>query len=89
MKIEGDTVTFSTGRTVYVNCGIVGLGPDLNVTAGYDNGWFDPSGEQYDEDDMHDPQSHRYLTLAERAELADYMIQQWMRFKALPEIPPL
>lgn len=88
MKINGDEVTFSTGRRVYVNCGIVGLGPDLRVSAGYDNPWFDPSGEQYDEDDVQNPQSARYLTLAERTELADYMIQQWMRFKVLPEGAP-
>ncbi len=75
MRVEGDNVVFSTGRKVYVNCGIIGLGPDLRVTAGYDNGWFDPSGEQYDEDDMQNPQSSRYLTLTERAELADFMIE--------------
>ncbi len=85
MKIEGDQVTFSTGKQVYVNCGIIGLSPDLDVSAGYDNGWFSPSWFSptagYDEDDVADPQSPRYLTRLEQVELADYMLDQWRAFK--------
>jgi hypothetical protein len=73
MKIEGDTVTFSTGRVVDVNRGIIGIDDELGVTAGYDNGWF---YEGYTE-----PDDNYYLTPAERIELADYMILQWQRFK--------
>ena len=36
MIIENDTVTFSTGRQVYANGGIIGLAPNLEVTEGYD-----------------------------------------------------
>jgi hypothetical protein len=82
MKIEGDQVTFSTGKKVYVNCGIIGLSPDLDVSAGYDNGWFSPTDGWHDEDGIVDPQSRHYLTPAEQAELADYMLEQWQKFKA-------
>lgn len=37
--IDGeDTVTFSSGRAIKPNLGIVGIGPDGDVTEGYDNG---------------------------------------------------
>ncbi len=80
MKIEGDIVTFSTGKKVDVNCGIIGLSPDLDVSAGYDNGWFNADPFYWD-DDKANPQSSRYLTPDEQIELADYMVQQWLRFK--------
>lgn len=40
MKIENDKVIFSTGKTRPANCGIIGLGPDMEVTEGYDGLFF-------------------------------------------------
>lgn len=89
MKIDGDTVTFDTGKKVDVNCGIVGLSPDLSVYAGYDNSWFIPDPYYWDDEDKADPQSNHYLTPSERIELADHMIEQWTRFKvAALNVPP-
>lgn len=39
LKIDGNTVTFSSGRKVYANNGIIGLSPDLRVSEGYDGGF--------------------------------------------------
>ena len=72
MKIEGDTITFSSGRTAYANNGIVGLGPKMSVTEGYDGGIGWPPLEP-DEDS---------LTADDMGELADHMVAEWTRFKA-------
>jgi len=64
MRIDGDTVVFSTGRRVYANCGIIGLNPDLKVSEGYDGLFNDGDG----------------LIAEERKELAAYMIEQWKKF---------
>ena len=36
MRVEENKLIFSTGRTEYANSGIVGLGPDLCLSQGYD-----------------------------------------------------
>ena len=79
MKISEDgrdSFEFSTGTRAYANCHIIGLGPDMEVSGGYDqgfesdkwNGWEDEDGSQG-------------FTVAERIELADYMIEQWTKYK--------
>lgn len=72
MKIDGDTITFSSGRTTYANCGIVGLSDRLTVSQGSDGGIGWPPYDAGDHDD---------LTAADMVELADHMIEQWGRFK--------
>ena len=65
MKIEGDKVTFSTGKVKSANGGVIGLKPDGSVTEGaFYSSKFDV-----------------VLTDAECVELADYMINAWMKFK--------
>lgn len=76
MRIEGDTVIFSSGRRRDANCGIIGLSPDLHVTGGYDQGFYTPLQEGMPPGDQSNA-----LTPSERIELADYMIEQWQRFK--------
>ena len=72
MKIDGDTVIFSTGKERSANCGIIGLEPyHLEVTEGYDGGFH--NDDWWDEPDK--------LTAAEQIELADYMIELWGKFK--------
>ena len=68
MKIDGDWITFSTGKTRYAHGGIVGLGDDLEVTHGWDGSVWQPEESEY----MEDP-----LTADELRELADYMIALW------------
>ncbi len=78
IRIEADTIYFSSGRTAYANNGIVGLCPKLTISEGYDGGIPWPRSE-YDDPDEGD------LTAADMAELADYMIELWGKFKtALP-----
>lgn len=71
MRIDGDKVIFSTGTERYANRGIIGLDGELSVSEGYDGGfwevgWKAPGTE---------------LTRDELAELADYMIALWTKFK--------
>lgn len=70
MKIERDQVVMSTGRTFYANRGIIGLGPDLDVSYGYDGSF--PAW----------PRSWvgECMTEEERQELAAYMIEAWKAF---------
>jgi len=72
MKIVKDTVTFSTGKERYANCGIIGLAPDGEVTQGSDGGFWAREEAEYRDDP---------LTPAERLELADYMIERWKMFR--------
>ena len=74
MKIsEEDYFEFDTGKRVYAYRNKIGLGPDLSVTGGYDDGFY---GEGWDYSD----ETHG-LTVAEHIELADYMIEQWTKYK--------
>ncbi len=69
MRIDGDTVKFRNGREEYANCGAIGLGrngSNIVISGGYDDGF--PNAEP--------------LTMAERQELAEYMIIQWKLFGA-------
>ena len=79
MKIENNEVTFSTGKTRYANRGIIGLGPDMEVSQGYDGIFY--SGE--DEELYRD--SADLLSNTDLIELADYMIEQWKTFRSLHE----
>lgn len=74
MKIERSLITFTSGRTIKANDGIVGLAPDLSISGGYDTriGW--PTWLDPDEDG--------YVTAEDMRELADHMIEQWTRFKS-------
>ena len=75
MKIEGDNVIFSTGLEKYTNKGIIGLTPTLSVMHGYDGYFYEPKEEWMDEED------YEGLTNEEQIELADFMIEQWQKFK--------
>jgi len=75
LKIEKDTVTFSSGRIRSANCGIIGLGPDLHVSQGFDGGFWLGYEATWT------PKKDR-LTKEDLAELADFMIEAWQRFKA-------
>ena len=63
-----NTLTFSTGRSINCNCGIVGINAMLEVSEGYD-GELRPD---FDDEPW---------TPAEKAELADYMIGLWTQFR--------
>jgi len=71
MRVDGDYCVFSDGAKVYINGGIVGLGPDLETYGGYDGdlgiwvGDYDKFG----------------LTDNQRQELANYMIAKWTEYK--------
>lgn len=67
-SVDGDEIKFSTGKTIYANCGYVGISFDdeygYSVSEGYDGGIADNE-----------------LTRAERMELADLMIGLWSDYK--------
>lgn len=65
-NLDRDTIILSTGRTMYANCGIIGIDPELNVSQGYDGQLF-----RFGENS---------LTPEERREISDYMIDLWTRF---------
>jgi hypothetical protein len=75
---DREEYTFSSGRVGRANRGIIGIAPDLEVTDGYDGG-FDTTPPRrswaFDGDD------DLQFTPAERAELANYMIERWTAFK--------
>lgn len=57
----------STGREVYAWANVVGIDPNLEVFSGYDDDVVRPNDNDW--------------TAAEKAELADHMIELWTRFK--------
>lgn len=75
MKIEHDTIIFSSGKTRSANNGIVGLDADMCVFGGYDESVYcGVETESWrDEADR--------LTDAELDELADFMIERWTKFR--------
>ena len=77
MRIEGDKVIFSTGKTRYANCGIIGLSPRMDISEGYDGGFYNGPGDEE-------------LTKDELIEIADYMVEQWKKFKSyINQNPPV
>jgi len=65
--------TLSTGRTFYANCGIIGLSPEGDITEGYD-GFVDRHPQAF-------PAADPAFTPEEKAEIADFMIQQWEAYR--------
>jgi hypothetical protein len=79
--VNSDTITFSTGKTVYANNAIIGLCISDNedkvnkIFYGYDGALaLQESDYDYPSND---------LTSAECVELADKLIQQWTAFKLI------
>ncbi len=70
-----DHVFFSSGRKIYANGLIVGIGPgpEFDLHEGYDGGVEWPPTFPEDED---------VLTTDDMRELADMMIDRWQKFKA-------
>lgn len=69
-------ITFSSGKTIDPAFGVVGIGPDLALSDGYD-GRIDVAGEGA----AYDPAME--LTPAEVVELADLMIGRWQAIREL------
>jgi len=76
---ETSEVVFSSGRRRYHHAKIFGLAPDMEISYGYDGHFYSgQEGEEWRDDE--EP-----LTREDIAELADYMIEQWTKFrKQLP-----
>jgi len=71
---DGDGYVLSTGRRFYANRGLIGINPEMEVSEGYD-GHIHYGPIFY-------PQEAPGWSKEERAELADFMIALWSRFKA-------
>ena len=69
---EKEEYIFNSGKTASANCGIIGLSPELEVSDGYD-GLFH----------CYDKENACELTKEDKIELADYMINQWQKFKGV------
>ena len=68
----------STGREIDANRGLISVDGDGNLYEGYD-GELHTLASDYDVVNL-----AQELTPAERAELADAMIERWARFKTAP-----
>jgi hypothetical protein len=73
MEIVERCLRFSTGRVAYANRCVVGIGPTLELTGGYDGDWWDANL---------DANSQDALSPAERVELADHMIARWQTYRS-------
>lgn len=69
---DSDGYTFSSGRGLYANCGIIGIAPDLQLSEGYDGPINWPPHEL----------DSNPLTAEDMIELADMMIERWQKFRA-------
>lgn len=78
MNIDKEVAVFSSGRTVYVEDGHIGLGADGVVSYGYDGHIYDPDDT---EPGFGPCENGEQLSDADLAELAEYMIRQWLVFK--------
>jgi hypothetical protein len=80
-RIDRDNYELSSGRKIYANHGLISISD--NRDDAHDPGW--EIGEGYDGHLSEPNSSHELddppLTAEEREELADFMIEQWQRFK--------
>ena len=74
MKIENGEVVFSSGRRRSANGGVIGLSSELDVSGGWDDGFWMPDGE-----DWRLPEDR--IEKEDLIELADYMIALWTAFR--------
>jgi hypothetical protein len=72
MKIIGDKAIFSTGKELYAFSGIIGISPILEITYGYDGGYYLGEENDFFKSD---------LTSKECIEMAEYMIEKWQEFR--------
>jgi hypothetical protein len=72
MEIKGHVVVFSSGRTRYSHCGIIGIDSKMAVYEGYDGRFWHADDVPIEEND---------LSAEDLAEMADYMIHLWENFK--------
>jgi hypothetical protein len=63
-RIDSDHYVLTTGREIFANCGFVGINARLELSHGYDG----------------DIETFNPLTVAERYELAIYMIRLWLEY---------
>ena len=70
MKIDGDNIIFTSGKSISCNCGIIGIGPNLDVSEGYDGGFTEPDNEFCPD-----------FSEADAVELADYAISLWTKYR--------
>lgn len=68
-------MTFSSGRELHANRGIVGIAPDLTIYEGYDGGIAWPPDLDPDFPD------EEAFTADDMRELADEMIARWTAFR--------
>ena len=81
IKQDGDIYTFTSGRALYANQGIIGLDNAGNVGGGYDQMIYWPRYyEYYDIEGS----TEGLVELVDLIELADLMIDRWTTFKAGP-----
>ena len=71
---QNDKFVFTQGRSVYANCGIIGIDPNLQTFDGYDG--------NFDREWTVDGNTiYSTLSRSEKLELACYMISLWARYK--------
>lgn len=72
MILTNNEAIFDSGQSRYANGGIIGLGPDLEVSEGYDGCFY--SGDSW-------LSKKDSLSKEDLLELADFMIERWSQFK--------
>ncbi len=71
---DEDSITLPSGKSIYANCGYIGISKDLSMSTGYgDRIWIhrDYGDSSFD-----------VLSVAEIIELCDYAISRWAALKA-------
>jgi hypothetical protein len=74
MEVNGETFTFSSGKEIAANKGIVGINPDLEIYDGYD-GQIEVFAYSFEKDSMEPT-----LTPEEALELSRFMVELWQGF---------
>jgi len=80
MRISQQKIIFSTGKVIQCNEGIIGIAPDLSLSEGCAG---------YITDELYVLETDSFvpaINQQEKGELADYMIEQWLKFKKTPPV---
>jgi hypothetical protein len=87
MSDDRDTIRLKSGRTVYANCGILGLRINGTFEVCEASGYSPPVSHGYDGDvnwpirDWMDTDPQSDLTADDMIEIADRMIARWTEFR--------
>lgn len=81
MSEDEDDIRLPSGRTVYANRGIIGIGPELGLSEGYDGGLDGADLKEVIQENWGDTSEYKFLPFEDRLFICDMMLSRWNAYR--------